>query len=156
MLQASEEACDTCSKVLSSEMKQRNKSTTKKAKPVKGKAPIAGCSKKRLIATVQQQRMKCEKLKGKLSAQEKDISSQSITVNESLEKDILDIMGSTDLKQTPHIELFWKQLKEITCIPKVWQTISSPPDSILPICPCQISICISRTCIIWRVGLTKR
>ena len=91
---------------------------TPKAKPVKEKAPLAGCSKERLIATVQQQRMECKKLKGELSAQEKDISTHSITVNESLEKDILDIIGNTDLKQTPHMELFWKQQKKLLASPK--------------------------------------
>ena len=83
MLQASEEACDSCSKVLSSEMKQQNQLTTKKAKPVKEKAPLAGCSKERLIATEQQQRMECKKLKGELSAQEKDISTHNNNNNKA-------------------------------------------------------------------------
>ena len=114
MLQAStEDACDSCSKVLASEVKRQNQSTMKKSKPVKDKAPLASCSKEQLIVTVQQQRIQCKELRGKLSAMEKDISYNSITVNEALEKDILDIMGSTDLKQTPHMELFWRQQKKL-------------------------------------------
>ena len=97
---------------------QQNQSCMKKSKPVQEKAPQAGCSKERLIATVQQQRMECKELKGKLSALEKDISSHSITVNKSLEKDIIDIMHTTDLKQTPHMEFFWKQQKKLLASPK--------------------------------------
>ncbi len=119
MLQASSEnVCDSCSKVLASEQKQQNKLIMKSTMPLKDKAPLAGCSKERLIATVQQQRMECKELKGKLSALEKDISRNSITVNEALERDICDIMGSTDLKQTPHMEHFWKQQKKLLASPK--------------------------------------
>ena len=62
--------------------------------------------------------MECKELKGKLSVLEKDISRNSITVNEALERDICDIMGSTDLKQTPHMEHFWKQQKKLLTSPK--------------------------------------
>ena len=50
---------------------------------VKEKAPLAGSSKERLIATIKQQRIESKALKEKLSGLEKEIERNSITVNEA-------------------------------------------------------------------------
>ena len=85
----SKHSCDSCSKVLDLEVKRQKQSATKKVTSVKEKAPLAGSSKERLIATIKQQRVESKALKEKLSGLEKKIERNSITVNEGLESDIL-------------------------------------------------------------------
>ena len=85
---------------------------------MKEKAPLSGSSKERLIATIQQQRIEAKGLKDRLSGLEKEINSNSITVNESLEGDILDILGNADLTKTPHMDFFWQQQKKLLSSPK--------------------------------------
>ena len=85
---------------------------------VKEKAPLAGSSKERLIATIKQQRIESKALKEKLSGLEKEIERNSITINEALESDLLSILGNTDLKRTPHMDFFWQQQKKLLSSPK--------------------------------------
>ena len=59
------------------------------AQPVGSKAPLTLTSKERLVATVQQQREIVKELEGRISELEVEIEKNSITVNESLEKDLL-------------------------------------------------------------------
>ena len=59
------------------------------ARPVnKSKAPLTQTSKERLVATVHQQRVVVKDLEGRISELEADIEKNSITINESLEKDL--------------------------------------------------------------------
>ena len=85
---------------------------------VKEKAPLAGSSKERLIATVKQQRIESKALKEKLLGLENEIERNSITLNEALESDLLSILGNTDLKRTPHMDFFWQQQKKLLSSPK--------------------------------------
>ena len=43
----------------------------------------------------------------------KEIYSNSIEINKALEDDILNILGNSDLKSTPHMNLFWQQQKKL-------------------------------------------
>ena len=115
---SSKDSCDSCSKVLNLEVKRQKQSATKKVTSVKEKAPLAGSSKERLIATIKQQRVESKALKEKLSGLEKETERNSITVNEALESDILSILGNTDLKRTPHMDHFWQQQKKLLSSPK--------------------------------------
>ena len=115
---SSKDSCDSCSKVLNLEVKRQKQSATKKVMSVKEKAPLAGSSKERLIATIKQQRIESKALKEKLSGLEKEIERNSITVNEALESDLLSILGNTDLKRTPHMDFFWQQQKKLLSSPK--------------------------------------
>ncbi len=126
----------------------------KKATSLKEKAPLSGSSKERLIATIQQQHIEAKGPKDRLSDLGKDINSNSITVNESLEGDIFNILGKADLKKTLHMDFFLAAAEEIILLPKVWQKISSPPDSVLPLHSC-ISICVQRAVVIRCLGFTK-
>ena len=113
-----EDACDSCSKVFASEVKRQKRSVIKKATSLKEKAPLSGSGKERLIVTIQQQRIEAKGLKDRLSDLEKEINTNSITVNESLEGDILNILGNADLKKTPHMDFFWQQQKKLLSSPK--------------------------------------
>ncbi len=64
-------------------------STVKRAtKPLKSNAPLSGSSKERLISTVQKQRLVCKELEGRIAELTKEIESNSIPVDETLEKDV--------------------------------------------------------------------
>ena len=89
----------------------------KKTTAVKDKAPLTGCSKDRLIATVQKQRVECKDLEHRLSNSEKEIQSNSIKVNKDLKNDILTILADSDLKSSPHTKLFWEQQKKLLVSP---------------------------------------
>ena len=88
MLQVSrKDSCDSCSNVHNLDVKRQKQSATKKVTSVKEKAPLAGSSKERLIATIKQ-RIELKALKEKLSGLEKEIETSSITVDEALESDL--------------------------------------------------------------------
>ena len=64
-------------------------STVKRAtEPLKSNAPLSGSSKERLISTVQKQRLVCKELEGRIAELTKEIESNSIPVDETLEKDV--------------------------------------------------------------------
>lgn len=105
--------CTSCSTFLLAEAKQQKRSAVKKATAVKDKAPLAGSSKERLIATVQKQRIECKDLEHRLSDLEKEIQSNSIKVDKALETDILSILADSDMKSSPHMNFFWQQQKKL-------------------------------------------
>ena len=86
--------------------------------PVEDKAPLASCSKERLVATIKQQRVRCKDLESQLQGMKKEIHSNSIEINKALEDDILNILGNNDLSSTPHMNLFWQQQKKLLASPK--------------------------------------
>ena len=98
--------------------------SVKKSMPVKDKAPLASCCKERLVASIKQQRLRRKDLESQLVGMKKGIYSNSIEINKALEDDILNILGNSDIKSTPHMNLFWHLLE-------VWSKVSSPPEQIL-------------------------
>ena len=109
---------DQCSDCLNVEGKSKKKSApVKPPLPVKDRAPLAACSKERLIATIQRQRLECKDLKDQIAKMNKDIMSNSIEIDKNLESDVLDILKSSDLKSSPHMDLFWQQQKKLLASP---------------------------------------
>ena len=109
---------DQCSNCLNVDGKSRKKSAPAKPPlPVKDRAPLAACSKERLIATIQRQRLECKDLKDQVARMSKDIMSNSIEIDKNLESDVLDILKSSDLKSSPHMDLFWQQQKKLLASP---------------------------------------
>ena len=109
---------DQCSDCLNVEGKSKKKpAPVKPPLPVKDKAPLAACSKERLIATIQRQRLECKDLKDQIAKMNKDIMSNSIEIDKNLESDVLDILKSSDLKSSPHMDLFWQQQKKLLASP---------------------------------------
>ena len=79
---------------------------------VKDKAPLACCSKERLIASNNNPATMCKDLESQLVNMQMAIHSNSIEINKTLEDDILSILDKSDLKTSPHINLFWQQQKK--------------------------------------------
>ena len=88
------------------------------ARPVKSKAPLTQTSKERLVATVHQQRVVVKDLEGRISELKADIEKNIITVNESLEKDLLEIFANSSSEITPHMKVFWEQQRKLIASPK--------------------------------------
>jgi hypothetical protein len=91
--------------------------SAEEATALKDKAPLASCSKERLIATIKKQRVKCKDLESQIENMRKDISSNSIEIDKALEDDILAILGKNDMKSSPHMNLFWQQQKKLLASP---------------------------------------
>ena len=109
--------CNTCLNYIDKEGKKKCV-PAKQSLPIKDKAPLTACSKERLIATVQKQRLVCKDLKGQINAMSRDILTNSIKIDETLENDILGILKQNDLKSSPLINLFWQQQKKLLASPK--------------------------------------
>ena len=110
--------CNTCLNYIDKEGKKKCV-PAKQSLPIKDKAPLTACSKERLIATVQKQRLVCKDLKGQINAMSRDILTNSIKIDETLENDILGILKQNDLKSSPHMNLFWQQQKKLLASPKI-------------------------------------
>ena len=110
---------DQCSNCLNVDGKSKKKSAPAKPPlPVKDRAPLAACSKERLIATIQRQRLECKDLKDQVARMSKDIMSNSVEIDKNLESDVLDILKSSELlKSSPHMDLFWQQQKKSLASP---------------------------------------
>ena len=108
---------DQCSSCLNLDGKSKKKSAPVTPLPVKDRAPLVACSKERLIATIQRQRLECKDLKDQVAKMSKDIMSNSIEIDKNLESDVLDILKSNDLKSSPHMDLFWQQQKKLLASP---------------------------------------
>ena len=74
--------------------------------PLKSNAPLSGSSKTSLVATVQQQRLVCKELEGRIAELEKEIKTNSIPIDETIEKDILAILADSGEKVTLHMKVF--------------------------------------------------
>ncbi|CAB4011887.1 Hypothetical predicted protein, partial [Paramuricea clavata] len=75
-------------------------------------------SKERLIATIQHQHVRCKDVESQLVNMHREIRSNSIEINKTLEDDILSILDKSDLKTLPHMNLFWQQQKKLLVSPK--------------------------------------
>jgi hypothetical protein len=116
LILSSSDKCSGCSSYVDRESKKQS-DVVKSALPVKNKAPLTACSKERLIATVQKQRVVCKQLQSQVDDMKKDIKMNSIKVDETLENDMLNILKGNDLKCSPHMNLFWQQQKKLLASP---------------------------------------
>ena len=78
--------------------------------PLKSNAPLSGSSNARLVATVQQQRVVSKELEGRIAELEKEITTNSISIDKTMEKDILSILAD---RVTPHMKVFWEQQRRL-------------------------------------------
>ena len=88
---------------------QQNRKSRQSSAPAKDKAPLSRCSAEKLRATVVESRLECSVLKAKVKSMQAQIENDSIAVSETLEKDVLTIMGGQNLETTPHMKFFWEQ-----------------------------------------------
>ena len=94
---------DTPCKPCFSALKAINRSNKQKSRsaaiPAKDKAPLAACGPEKLRATVQVTRLENKELKDRLKNLQTKIEKDGVHVSESLETDILKIMGGQNLEE---------------------------------------------------------
>ena len=92
--------------------KMKENKAKQAVKPLKSNAPLSGSSKARLVVTVQQQRLVCKELEGRIAELEKqietysipmqkEIETYSIPIDEIMEKHILAILADSGEEITP-------------------------------------------------------
>ncbi|CAB4032699.1 Hypothetical predicted protein [Paramuricea clavata] len=101
--------CEPCKQLQRKIVAQQNRSTRQSSAPAKDKAPLTRCSADKLRATAVESRVKCSLLEAKVKSLQVQIEKDSITVSETLEKDVLTIMGGHNFESTPHMKFFWEQ-----------------------------------------------
>ena len=55
-----EESCQSCLSTFQAQKRKEDITSEKKSMPVKDKAPLASCSKERLVASIKEQRLRCK------------------------------------------------------------------------------------------------
>ena len=111
-------SCSSCIKQERSLGKMREIKAKQAVEPLKSNAPLSGSSKARLVATVQKQRLVCKELEGRIAELEKEIKTNSIPIDETMEKDILAILADSGEEVTPHMKVFWEQQRKLLAAPK--------------------------------------
>ena len=111
-------SCSSCVKQERSLGKMKENKAKQAVEPLKSNAPLSGSSKTRLVATVQQQRLVCKELEGRIAELEKEIKTNSIPIDETMEKDILAILADSGEEFTPHMKVFWEQQRRLVAMPK--------------------------------------
>ena len=101
--------CDPCKQLQRKIVAQQNRKSRQSSAPAKDKAPLSRCSAEKLRATVVESRLECSVLKAKVKSVQAQIENDSIAVSETLEKDVLTIMGGQNLETTTHMKFFWEQ-----------------------------------------------
>ena len=109
--------CSCCTSKVQYISQLNTRMEARKSEVVKDKAPLSVCSKERLIATVQHQRLVSKDQEQLIQYLQEEIHSNSITINKLLEDDILAILQNSPLTCSPHMKLFWEQQKKLLATP---------------------------------------
>ena len=95
--------CEPCKQLQRKIIAQKNRKSRQSSAPAKDKAPLSRCSAEKLRATVVESRLECSLLgEAKVKSMQVQIKNDLIAVSETVEKDVLTIMGGQNLKTTPH------------------------------------------------------
>ena len=103
------ELCKPCSVATNCLKKAATRKKKISTAPAKPKAPLSACGSEKLIATVKASRIACKQLENRVEQLETQIKKEGVGISDSLEKDILKIMGEQNLEATPHMRFFWQQ-----------------------------------------------
>ena len=103
--------CSSCAGREKDITNSKEKAVARGKQPLKDKAPLTGSSKERLVATVHKQRQWYKELETKVTELEKEIEKNSVSVDETLERDIMEILVDGGNEVSPHMKLFWEQRK---------------------------------------------
>ena len=114
----SSDRCLTCVDAEKYSNQKKERSQKKMSVPVRSKAPFTATSKSRLVATVHQQRLLCKQLENCVKDLENEISKNSISIDETLEKDIFSILADrSDDDVSPLMKFFWEQQRKLLRTP---------------------------------------
>ena len=104
--------CTSCVNASNAIHRAERKKPRASSSPAKPKASLAACGPAKLRATVMATRLQCKQLEARLEHLQESVRKNGIGVSDSLEKDLLTIMGGHNLDATPHMKFFWgKQMK---------------------------------------------
>ena len=101
------EICVECIK-----LEKQYKSKTMLTSPAHKFAPLSKASKVRINLALQQERLNCKELKGKLEKMNNEIYLNSVNVTESMNNDLVDITSNVGKDISPFMQLFWQEQKK--------------------------------------------
>jgi hypothetical protein len=105
----SKKICKHCMSALNAVkrvVRAKSKFSSALAKP---RAPLAACGPEKLRATVVSSRLQMKDMEDRLQKLQQKIEQNGVGVSETLEKDILTILGGQNLEATPHMKFFWQE-----------------------------------------------
>ena len=105
----SDSPCKPCEYALRKTKRAVKRKNRGSASPAKAKAPLNKCGPKKLLLKVVSTRLQVKDLEDRLQQLQKEIQLHGVGINETLEKDILTIMGGKNLDATPHMKFFWQE-----------------------------------------------
>ena len=94
----------------------------------------------------------CKGIKDQVAKMSKDIMSNSIEIDKNLESDVLDILKTSDLKSSPHMELFWQQQNKLLASPKFGRRYHH---QILLVITLKVSVSLQRIDNMWCPSIAK-
>ena len=104
-----DQSCGPCASARHALDQAERKKSRASSAPAKSKASLSTCGPEKLQATVIESRLKCKTLERKLELLQSKINEEGVDVSESLEKDLLKIMGGQNMETTPHMKFFWQE-----------------------------------------------
>ena len=107
--ESNKKMCKSCASASNTVDRAARKKSKASATPAKPKASLTACGPEKLQATVKSTRLQVKDLEDRLQELQCKIEEQGIGISESLEKDILKIMGGQTLDATPHMKFFWQE-----------------------------------------------
>ena len=129
-------SCSSCPEQERFLGKTKQNKAKQAVEPLKSNAPLSGSSKARLVATVQQQRLVCKELESRIAELEKEITTSSIPIDETMEKVILSILADSGEEVTPPHESFLGAAKMTGSNAKIWKKVPPSCYSLLPVYSC--------------------
>ena len=93
--------------------------------PAKLKAPISCTAPKRIKLALQEQQLKCAKLKEELEEMKIEIGKARHCFDDEMSNDVVHILSKVSNKEmTPFMQLFWRQQKNmLQKVPKEFVTM---------------------------------
>ena len=104
-----DKSCGPCTSARHTLDRAERKKSRASSAPAKSKASLSACGPEKLRATVIETRLKNKELEAKLELLQSKIDKEGVDVSESLEKDLLKIMGGQNMEATQHMKFFWQE-----------------------------------------------
>ena len=110
LIESSLNKCNNCSVAETKESLSLKRKRDNLTSPAKLKAPISLTSPEKIKLTLQNYRLENKQLKSEIIQMQREIQGKSLTVNNDLEKDLVNIMSNANSKDVPpFMKLFWEE-----------------------------------------------
>ena len=150
-----EQQCKPCRSANTAIKKASRRKSRASEAPAKDKAALTACGPAKLRATVRTERLHSKELEERLQTLEKKIKADSVHVDETIDKDILQIMSNQNLDATQHMKLFWQRQVKFLQSNKHGRRYH-PQVIRFALSPCQVCCCLQRGERKWCINTTKR